>query len=107
MSGTRTFKVFMHTVASATVPVRLRADELQNRADELGVEVGQLKLDDLDELIATKAHANTPRVCAQCSGWGSSSLDPSLELGDDWELDGEDAPRDRPIEDIIEITDER
>jgi hypothetical protein len=32
----------------------------------------------------------TPSICAQCSGWGASHLGLQyVELGEDWEVDGD------------------
>jgi hypothetical protein len=34
---------------------------------------------------------SAPHICAQCSGWGKSDGELSIEIGDDWEQDESDS----------------
>ena len=74
--------VNISTTASATVHLEISDDRLAEIADDLGVTVDKLTVDDLTDEIYEKME--TPYICAQCSGWGQ---DHSLELGDDWDID--------------------
>jgi len=87
--------VNISTTASATVYVEISDERLAEIAENLGVEVSKLTVDDLTDEIYEKME--TPSICAQCSGWGR---DHSLELGDDWEINddpNETNPRYRGI----------
>lgn len=44
---------------------------------------------DSKEEAADLAFEHVPYICAQCSGWGRE--DSSLELGEVWDVDDEDA----------------
>lgn len=77
----RKFKVDIQTVASATVQVEISDERLALVAADLGVSVDELTIEDLEDEI-TVAYT-PPRICAQCSGWGSNY---GMSLGDDWEV---------------------
>lgn len=85
--STRTFYVHMNQVASATVTVKLDDERLAKVARDIGVEVGDLTLEDLREYVTDEAFDYTPRICAQCSGWGNDRV--SLSLDGDWEVDSD------------------
>jgi hypothetical protein len=57
------YRVYLQTVASTVIEV---------------------EAEDKNEAYEIAADQDMPRICAQCSGWGS---DQNLELGDVWEGD--------------------
>lgn len=84
----RTFRVHLETTASATVRVTLDDDDLVKTAEDIGVDVADLTVDDLRDRVEEAAfEGELPRLCAQCSGWGRSW---SLDLGEF-----------EPIEDVV------
>lgn len=104
MTTERKFTVFVHTTASATRTVTIPAAGLRQHAADLGKEVGELTLDDLRETAVNLAfHEGFPSICAQCSGWGQQGV--SLDLGDDWVLDGDDDPDEDTSDAVVEVTD--
>ena len=81
-------KVDISTHASAVITVELSDEKLAQVAEDLGVDVDALTVDDLMDTIYETM--DTPQICAQCSGWGQ---DYGLELGDEWEID--DDPKEK------------
>jgi len=80
--------VNISTHASAVVTVEFTDEKLAQIAEDLGVEVDALTVDDLTDAIYETME--TPGICAQCAGWGR---DYGLELGDEWEID--DDPKEK------------
>lgn len=60
------YRVYLETVASTSVEVEAT---------------------DKDDAYEKALNESMPRICAQCSGWGSKQ---NLELGDVWEVPGGD-----------------
>jgi len=98
----RKFKIYIHTVASATVPVELSDEDIERIASDLEVDVSELTLDDLTDVLAERAFDNVPTVGVCCSGW--NEWEASLELGDEWELSDDDGKR--PHDAFSEVTNE-
>ena len=44
----------------------------------------EVEADDKDDAYDKAMNEPTPRICAQCSGWGNGQ---NLQLGDDWDID--------------------
>lgn len=86
----RSFRVHLHTVASATVPVTLSDEKIDRVAESLGLDPADLTAEDLAEAARDAAYENTPTLGYCCVG-GHYSWQPSLELGDDWDSDSENA----------------
>lgn len=77
-------KVDVWTRASATVEVDVPEEDIAAVAEDLGILPQDVTIGDLLDLVYEKiVH---PSICAQCSGWGKPH---SLELGSEWEIDGE------------------
>lgn len=49
----------------------------------------EVEADDRDEAIDQALGADMPRICAQCSGWGSGQ---NLEISDAWDASGVTEP---------------
>lgn len=77
----RTFDVAIQTTATAVVPVEISDERLAEIALDLGKEVADLTVEDLESEIVENYEG--PSICAQCNGWGQHH---SLELGDEWEV---------------------
>lgn len=82
--GGRGFRVFMNTVASASVPIALTAADLAKIAEEYDVAVPDLTIEQLHDTLVERASDNTPTLGACCSG-GTRTGEPTLELGGEWE----------------------
>lgn len=100
MASDRTFNVFINTGAFSTVPVTLDEDDLARVAENLGCAVEELTLADLAETLADRALQNTPTLGWCCQG-GSHRGQPTLSLGDEWEVD--EVPND-PLASYVETT---
>lgn len=95
----RTFRVMIHTVASAAVNVNIDDEQLAKIADSFGTTVDALTVEDLVDEIESTYEA--PTICVHCTGWSQPY---SLTLGDVWDISYD---KNGSIKDtIIEITDE-
>lgn len=106
--GGRSFRYYLFAAAFATVPVELTREELTEIAENAGVAVEDLSLDDLHEKLNEKAYENVPTLGVCCSG-GNFAGQPTLSLADDWES-ADDWPfnRNRQLQTadfFVEVTD--
>lgn len=84
------YRVFMTGHADASVDMEIddpHLDDIMARTNG-GRNLAFAEGDAVSAVIENAVWDNdpdTPRVCAQCSGWGQSY---SLEVGDEWEVVG-------------------